>query len=207
MSQEKIDRRINKTRSAIRDALTELMDEIGFDAITVRDLTEKANVNRSTFYLHYRDKYDLLEKCEEEILQKLDEISKNVKKLTPQELNALYSGSEPLPFIVKLIEYFHENSQFLRVILGPKGDSSFQTKIKNILQKNMTENVLSKFNQEQFLLPVDVFMAYIAAAHFGVIQHWLNTGMKQSPQEIALITFNMTIQGPINAMGIKNIKL
>ncbi|WP_195892930.1 TetR-like C-terminal domain-containing protein [Bacillus massiliigorillae] len=47
-------------------------------------------------------------------------------------------------------------------------------------------------------------MAYIASAHFGVILHWLNTGMKQSPEEIAEIVFNLSFEGPINAMGLRN---
>lgn len=203
MNYEKMDRRIGKTRNAIKDAFTELIDEIGFDAVTVRNLTEKANINRSTFYLHYRDKYDLLEKSEEEIIKKIEEISENVSKLTPKELNKLYSGNKPFPFVVKLAEYFQGNAQFLKVILGPKGDSSFQDRIKKIIEKNMVENIISKFEGEKFLVPIDVLVAYIISAHFGVILHWLNTGMKQSPEEIATIIFNLTIQGPINAMGIK----
>lgn len=204
MNQEKKDRRIGKTRNAIRDAFTELIDEIGFDAVTVRNLTERANINRSTFYLHYRDKYDLLEKSEEEIILKLEEIGENVRKLTPKELKILYSGNKPFPFIVKLAEYFQDNAQFLKVILGPKGDSSFQDQIKKILEKNMLENIITKFEEEKLLVPSDVFIAYIISAHLGVIQHWLNTDMKQTPEEIATIVFNMTFQGPINAIGIKN---
>ncbi|MEH6943776.1 TetR/AcrR family transcriptional regulator [Bacillus sp. JJ722] len=204
MCEGKIDRRINKTRKVIREALTELMDEKGFDAVTVRDLTERADINRSTFYLHYRDKYDLLEKSEEEILQKIEEIVMYVKSLTPKELQIFYSGSEPFPFIVKLIECFQENSQFMKVILGSKGDLSFQVKIKEIMERNMLDNAISKFKEENLLIPVDVFIAYTTSAHLGVIQHWLNTGMKQSPHDIALILFNMTVKGPINAMGLKN---
>lgn len=204
MSQEKLDRRIGKTRNAIKDAFTELIDEIGFDAITVRDLTEKANINRSTFYLHYRDKYDLLEKCEGEVLQKLEELSENVRQLTPIELNLLYSEKRPFPFMIKLTEYFRNNSQFLKVILGPNGDSSFQEQIKNVMKKNMLDNIRTNFGEEKLLLPSDVFMAYIISAHFGVLQHWLNTDMKQSPEEISDMIFNMTFLGPINAMGIKS---
>ncbi|MFS0780557.1 TetR/AcrR family transcriptional regulator [Bacillus sp. 1P06AnD] len=205
MEEEKMDRRIGKTRNAIRDAFTELIEEIGFDAVTVRDLTERANINRSTFYLHYRDKYELLEKSEGDILKKIEEINVNIKKLTHKELNTLYNGSKPLPFIVQLAEYFQENASFMKVILGPKGDSSFQERIKKIIEKNMLENILSKFEKEKLLIPFDVFMSYIVSAHLGVILHWLNTDMKQSPEEIATLIFNMTFQGPINAMGIKKL--
>ncbi|TCZ73793.1 TetR/AcrR family transcriptional regulator [Paenibacillus albiflavus] len=203
MDQEKMDRRIAKTRIAIKNVFTELIDEIGFDAVTVKNITDKANINRSTFYLHYRDKYDLLEKSEEEIIQKIEEISKSIRRLTPKELNNLYSDNKPFPFVIKLAEYFRDNAAFLKVILGPKGDLSFQEKIKTILEKNIVENVRAIFGEGTFHVPIDVFMAYIISAHVGSILHWLNTGMKQSPEEIATIIFNLTFQGPVNAIGFK----
>ncbi|EEL70861.1 hypothetical protein IGA_00005 [Bacillus cereus HuA3-9] len=55
------DLRVARTKEAIRDALTELINEKGFDSITVKDITARANINRGTFYLHYRDKYDLFD--------------------------------------------------------------------------------------------------------------------------------------------------
>lgn len=56
--------RVLQTKRMIRDALTLLMEEKGFEGITVRDLAEKAAINRGTFYLHYKDKYDLLEQSD-----------------------------------------------------------------------------------------------------------------------------------------------
>lgn len=55
----KIDRRIAKTQNAIQSAFLEMLLKVGFDAITVKDITEKANISRKTFYLHYMDKFDL----------------------------------------------------------------------------------------------------------------------------------------------------
>lgn len=203
MNPEKMDRRIGKTRTAIKGAFTDLINEMGFDAITVRHLTEKANINRSTFYLHYKDKYDLLEKSEQEIMERLEELSKNVKNLTTKELHLLYTGNKPFPFIIKLAEYFQENAAFLKAILGPKGDSSFQIKIKLFIEKNMVDKILSMIDEEQIRIPLDVFTAYIVSAHFGVILHWINTGTKQSPEEIATMIFHMTTHGPLHAIGIK----
>ena len=75
MSAERsIDQRILRTRQAIRQALIELIAEKGFDAVSITDLTERAEINRGTFYLHYRDKYDLLEETELEIIAELERI-------------------------------------------------------------------------------------------------------------------------------------
>ncbi|MCY8607481.1 TetR family transcriptional regulator, partial [Bacillus sonorensis] len=70
------DRRINRTKRMIRDALSELMEEKAFEEITVTDMTKKADINRGTFYLHYQDKYDLLDQSEEEIIDEIREIAK-----------------------------------------------------------------------------------------------------------------------------------
>lgn len=205
MNQEKFDRRISKTKKAIATAFTELIEEKSFDAVTVRDITERADINRSTFYLHYKDKYDLLEKCEEDILAQMELARNAVKTLTPEELNAFFSGSEPFPFIVQIISHIQQNAPFMRVILGPKGDPSFQIKIKEIIAKNITENVFSKTLKGQPPFPTDVFIAYMSSAVLGTIQNWLETGMRQPPRELASILFTMTVQGPITAMGLRHL--
>ncbi|MFL6555361.1 MAG: TetR/AcrR family transcriptional regulator, partial [Bacillus sp. (in: firmicutes)] len=126
MAEKPTDRRIIRTKRLIRDALTELMEEKGFEGLTVRDLTEKADINRGTFYLHYHDKYDLLEQSEAEIL---NEIEKIAQQINPTHFINFDSDNEPFPLIIKLFECFHENSSFMKVILGPKGDASFQGKL------------------------------------------------------------------------------
>ncbi|RYD02126.1 hypothetical protein N752_27125 [Desulforamulus aquiferis] len=110
----------------IRSALAELMEEKGFDGITVNELTVKADINRGTFYLHYRDKQDLLEKCEDEIITEINEIIKAALQLRPEEVVKLRHHFEPFPFVIKLFEYILENSPFIKVILGPKGNPSFK---------------------------------------------------------------------------------
>jgi AcrR family transcriptional regulator len=66
----KIDPRIERTREMLRNALMALIQEKGFDAISVQDITERARLNRATFYLHYRDKQDLLIRTNEEVFDR-----------------------------------------------------------------------------------------------------------------------------------------
>ena len=71
-----LDLRVVRTKTAIRNALVELIEEKGFDAITVKDITTKANINRGTFYAHYQDKFDLMTKCQEDIMYEFSSIAK-----------------------------------------------------------------------------------------------------------------------------------
>lgn len=75
MRDSNLDLRVVRTKTAIRNAFVELIEEKGFDAITVKDITTKANINRGTFYAHYQDKFDLMTKCQEDIMYEFSSIA------------------------------------------------------------------------------------------------------------------------------------
>jgi AcrR family transcriptional regulator len=199
MMSDRTDKRIVRTKRLLRDALTELMEEKGFEGITVRDLTEKAEINRGTFYLHYRDKYDLLEQSEEEILQAIEAITLGID---PKIALTYTNQAEPFPVILKLFEFFQENASFMKVVLGPKGDPSFQVKLKGLIKKIFLQNVAQLLNSEKMMVPVEFFLSYVASAHLGVIQHWLENGMEKSPREMTLIAARLTLLGPGQVAGL-----
>jgi AcrR family transcriptional regulator len=196
----KTDRRIIRTKRFIRDALTELMEEKGFEGVTVRDLTKKADINRGTFYLHYQDKYDLLEKSENEVIQEIKEF---IQKANPHEIVSANLKEQPLPFIIALFEYIQENARFMKVMLGPKGNPGFHLKIKEVMKTNMQEKLELINSKTPPLVPLEHLMSYVTSAHLGVIQYWLEQDMKQSPREMALTLASMTFWGPAYVAGIK----
>lgn len=200
MSERSEDRRVLRTKRVIRDALTELMEEKGFEGVTVRDLTEKAGINRGTFYLHYQDKYDLLEQSEAEIINGIQIL---ITEFKPIEAVRYTSEDEPFPIILKLFEYFQENAGFMKVLLGPKGDAAFQVKMVEIIKKTFFKKLAEEIKIEEMLVPLDFFISYVSSAHLGVIQHWLQSGMEKSPREMTLILAKMTFLGPGHVAGLK----
>ena len=194
------DRRTIRTKKMIRSALAELIEEKGFINISVTDLTQRADINRGTFYLHYVDKYDLLEKTEDEIIK---EIEKETRHLDSVNMMNIDTTNEPLPFMVKLFEYFRENSAIIKSVLGFKGDPTFDGKIKKFIETNLFEKQKSKsFNVDQAVISEEYFIPYILSADLGVIQHWLEKGMKESPEEMALMLARMSLLGPLRALGM-----
>ena len=194
------DRRTIRTKKMIRSALAELIDEKGFINVSVTDLTQRADINRGTFYLHYVDKYDLLEKIENEIIQEIEDETKHLDSVNMMNID---TTNEPLPFMVKLFEYFRENSVIIKSILGPKGNPTFDRKIKKFIKTNLFEKQKSKsFNVDQAVISEEYFIPYILSADLGVIQHWLEKGMKESPDEMALILARMSLLGPLRAVGM-----
>lgn len=172
-----------KTEKLLEDALVELMCEKDFEKISVKDLTEKLDINRGTFYLHYQDKYDLLQHKEDSVLQGFNEIMKNLL----MELNKdfiLPSNREVLLYLFTSIYiYIKENADFLKIILGTNGDLNFQMKLKNFIEERLVENI--SINNDIEKMPIKYLAPFASSAQLGIIQKWLKSGMKESPEELA----------------------
>lgn len=194
------DRRAVRTKRLIRDALSQLIEEKGFNDISIMDITTRADINRGTFYLHYTDKFDLLEKIENEIIQ---EIVCNCKTFSSLDIKNTDFTNKPIPFIIKIFEYVKENALFMKAILGPKGDPTFQRKLKELIHNCLLENSwYMPIKKEDMKVPESYFVAYVLSAHLGVIQQWLENDMEKTPEEMATILSKMFLLGPSRSAGI-----
>jgi len=119
-----MDLREKRTRKLIREAFFELMQENGFETLSVQDITERAMINRSTFYRHYQDKYDLARKCLDEpftaLLEQMDAIE------SPQELQ---EGQPPKNFLI-LFEHVQQNAELYSLLFGRSGISIFISRLR-----------------------------------------------------------------------------
>ncbi|MCM3628252.1 TetR/AcrR family transcriptional regulator [Paenibacillus glycanilyticus] len=197
--QEKTDPRIYRTKLMLRNALIELLEEKGLEAITIRDLMQQAGLNRSTFYLHYRDKYDLLERSKEDMLKDILEI---VSDIDPVHIMNFAARNEPHPVFLELFDFFTQHAVFFKVLLGPKGDPAYPVQVKQIMLQHIF-NKLSLLQSDQIAMPREFIIAYLASANLGVIQHWLEHGMQISPREMALLITRMATFGPLQTYGLK----
>ncbi|TRZ39487.1 TetR/AcrR family transcriptional regulator [Niallia circulans] len=204
MADSKTDLRIIRTKESILTALIELMEEKGFETITVKDITTRANINRGTFYAHYQDKFDLMAKCEEKVMLEISSIAKQNFPTVIASLEMASSDVPPFPLTVSLFEYLNENSDIMTALLGPKGDLSFQTRLKEFMRDTLYgNNPIPLIKEENFLVPSQYLFSYMGTALIGVIQQWLNSGRKESPQEMARILTMINVNGPFYAAGLK----
>lgn len=179
MQQPKIDRRIRKTKSALLRCLTELMSKKKISDITVKELTDLADVNRSTFYLYYKDVFDMVEQIETEMLNNFIEVFEEFNK---QE----YNYTSMLSFYTYIFEYVYNNAELYTILLGPDADSSFIQKFKNaiIQMKPPFDDSIPKI-KIHFLRP------FIISGCLGTIQQWLEDDLNVSPKEMAAIVTEM----------------
>jgi AcrR family transcriptional regulator len=120
---KKPDRRVERTRKLLRDSLIALILEKGYDAVTVQDITDRANLGRATFYLHYRDKDDLLLSMMEEILQ---DVMERTMPLT-ENPQFLVDGQPPS---LLAFQYAGEHADFYRAMLGEGGLAGVMTRFR-----------------------------------------------------------------------------
>lgn len=177
--------RNTETRGLIKEAFTVLMKEKGFQTLTVSDITRKAGINRGTFYLHYVDKYDLLEKLEEDLLDDLTEI------LLKKYDNHFDNPKEIIPYqaILSALYYVKDDFDFIQVLISKNGDMSFINRFKELLQKSMKEGILKTgiLNFSRKGLPEDYANEILLSSTASVILLWIRKGGIETPEEIAHI--------------------
>ena len=167
-----------RSRENIRKAYTELIHERGTTEISVTELVERADVNRSTFYAHYRDVYAVLEEIENEVIQKMYAFLD-----ASEHTELLYN---PLPFLMRIGSELEQNKDFYRVLIETKGSMPFTQKLKEAFLKRMPTDKKA-FNairqQREFL----VCMNLLAGGGVGVCCDWLTGKIDMPMEELANI--------------------
>jgi len=183
---KKLDRRIQRTRELLQQAMIELVVEKGYEAISIQDVTDRANVARTTFYLHYADKDELL--------------FGSVRNMIEELLASMQPGREGLP---TSFEHIAQHAAFYRAILGEQGSPAFVSRLNDFVASVVRERMLNQMTVpgKDPRLPLDFMTHYLVGAYVGVATWWLNNGMPCSPQEMAEMINDLADKGLMWALG------
>lgn len=185
MSNLKTDRRIKYTKMVLKNSLIELLKTKSIDKITIKAICELADINRSTFYAHYHDQYDLLKQIEQEVLEEIN-IYLNNHSFIDNE-------AESSQIITRIFEYIVANAELCKVLLSDKGGIALQKELMMIVQRqSMTGwHGVNQIDSEL----IEYFLLYGVNGSIGIVQKWLQTGMKKTAREMAEIIVKLTYQG------------
>ena len=202
MKGETLDRRIRKTRRVIRQCLTELLKTKRIQDITVREISEKADINRGTFYLHYRDIFDLMEQIENELLEELEDVLNHFK--------AADLLSNPALVFTRVFQLVKENSDMVSILIGQTGDINFVNRLKDIVREKCLKDWMELFrpgagggrqtsrSSQNTLLDDSAFEAYYSftvTGCIGLVQYWLDSGLKETPEQLASLVEQIISKG------------
>ena len=200
------DRRSIRTKRLLREAFAELLEERGFDGFSVGDLAERADINRATFYAHYRDMGDMLAVFEEEILSSLLSLKPKIQAVSLAELFEFTQTGTPPHVTIEVFDLLREHGSLLRVLLSPKGDAVFHAHMRDRLCSDLVRSVLnSKYTENPSAL-TEYYISYYASATVGLIHHWLDRGMIESSQEMARIMLSIMMLKPGEPIEFKGVR-
>ena len=192
MTQKSEDLRVRRTRKLLQKALIELTVEKGFVDVTVRDIAERAMVNRSTFYRHYVDKYDLLSQYMEEVITLIHvqegepSLASNPDQVPDHEVGAQFD--QPPPGLVRILQHVQSNADFYRALLGEKGApalcaQSFRRFIEQEFRHRLPRQEAQADPRRP---PIDLSVSYILHAGIGAILWWLENDQPATPEQVAV---------------------
>lgn len=180
------DRRVRRTRACLRQALIELLGEKELRAITVSELTQRADVNRGTFYAHYQDIFDMLEQTVGELFR---------------DLVALLEGYDPnrlkgdlTAILTEVFQLVLKNQDIFLALIQQQGlDTLFKPLSQVIYDKCLREwdgmYLLGDFTDTNY------YLEYLVSGVIGVVRAWAGRNFKESPQEMAALTNQLILFG------------
>jgi len=177
----KTDRRVQRTRELLQKALIELIGERGYDAITIQDIVDRANVGRTTFYLHYSSKDDLFLSCHETIVNEFQS-----GPLYPHTLSREELLSPIVPAgMARAYRHLEEARARLHPIFQGKDGPLILRRIRDWSAHEIEANLRAAFADVDSTIPLEVLANYLAGAQLALVQWWLEKRRPHTPENLA----------------------
>lgn len=186
--EKKIDRRVKYTKMVLKQSLIKLLGKKNISQITIKEICEDADINRATFYAHYSDQYDLLQKIEGELLK---DISSYLAEHTQNK-------AEMVDMMERIFDYIKENAALCRLLLIERGDLDFQRHVMMLVY----DNYINEFTCGGSISKEDAeyIYSFTIIGSIGAIQKWIDDGMQKSTRYMAQMLLALT-DGMKQALG------
>lgn len=187
-TEKKEDRRVRRTKKLLTQALTQLLQEKQINEITVKELTDLADMNRGTFYLYYKDMFDMLEKIEDGMFEALDAI------VSPHEHDDVSQQTKPI--LLDLFRFIEDNQEMCRVLLSPHGDMNFLHRLNEVVREKCLKawpNIRKEKGEADF----DYHYSFVVFGCAGIIRAWVNRNCPESAEKMAEMAYGMILRGSL----------
>ncbi|MDF2834770.1 MAG: TetR family transcriptional regulator [Paenibacillus sp.] len=182
---EQLDPRIVRTRQLIRDAFVSLLQEMDIEKLSVNKIAERATINRVTFYLHYRDIPDMMEKIADEMAHEIEGI---LDKPAASDADADGDKDPDGAILFSLLEHIASNADFYKIVLASKRTTIFTDRLLKLLKGIITVIAERRDNEDHRLksgIQKDIAIWHNSSALIGTIVSWLRNDMPYTPRYLA----------------------
>ena len=185
-----IDRRIPRTRAMLQHALTSLILKKGYEAITIQDICDEANVGRSTFYAHYTSKDDLKRRGFGHLRKELVD-RQNEAQAAPGEIK-----DRSLGFSLTMFEHARDHIDLYRALVGGRGGTVSLGQIRQILSDLVRNELAATVGKNSAdIVPRELVVQYVVGAFMAVMTWWLDGGAKLPPKRIDAMFRRLATEG------------
>ena len=174
-----------KTKQLIQRSFIQILENKSFDTITIGDITKTAQINRGTFYLHYEDKFDLLDHIEQQLFRDLgDHIDKLQSLYSPA--STFEKGQEQLASA--LFNSIKIHAPLLNIFLSNHGRAGFHFRFRDAFSEKVRLNLEKNEHIHASLkAPMDYLLSFITSAFLGLMEQWIQNGMDKTPEEMTAL--------------------
>ncbi len=175
---EKTDRRIRRTKKAIKEALIEVLKKKNVENVTIKELADKADITRATFYQYYRDPVDTLEQLQKEICADLQKIVEKTE------------GGDAAGFFALLFQYFYEDKTKADILSFSMQNQTGYEKLGQYIHNKYMLRWKDKYIDKS-LKQYEYYRCYIVFGCIAVVENWVRYGMKETPEEMTEIAVSL----------------
>lgn len=200
MDNHKTDLRITRTRKMIIEAFVELVKEKGYDSITIQDIADRAMINRSTFYAHFKDKQDLYESL-------LSIVASELKGLLDPKLMSdehEIELSKIHDILTNIFIFIKKEKKFL-LLLTESSDTEVVKKKFLQLIKDEYQAIFAELRivENDMEIPLDLVISYISAIFFSIIEWWIKNDTAYPPEQVVHLMIKLIGNANLTILGIK----
>jgi AcrR family transcriptional regulator len=186
---DKLDPRVVRTRRMLSEAFVVLILDKGYDAVTIQDITDAAGLRRATFYLHYKDKEELLFAMLRQAFDQLVERLSSMDQLDPLSHELDYESNR---HIFRLVE---ENADLYRAILSGRGAAVITRYIRGYMADVIRLRLTPEIEAGITNVPVDVLANFITGVKLSMVMWWLENDMPYEVDTIARMCTDLSVNG------------
>ena len=183
---QKLDRRVRPTREQLKRALTQLLLEKPVREITVRELTDRADVNRGTFYAHYTDLYDMLEQMENELLEAFQAL---LDRHAPDDLTR-----DLAPLLSDVFCFVEENRALMPVFLGQQTADRFLRRFSQVIYQRCLREWAGLYPLGDVSEP-NYYLEFVVSGTVNLVGTWARRGFRETPADMAKLAGQLILRG------------
>ena len=182
-----MNRSVRRTQRELRRSLIELMKEKSILRITAKEVYEKADIGRTTFYAHYKDQFDILSEIEQETIEKFDEILKK------HDVDKKADSKEIIKIATEILNEIADNLGILNILLSENGNIIFQKKFYSYFIAHYQKKLQKKSDYQENTFIHECYSVFLVNGYIGLIQHWLKNDKKIPVPELAKMLVHLAM--------------